>query len=127
VPISLRPVTGQPQISTNTLTILGITLLVFGITTSLILGVIGSLLASAAVARRYGSHTNKSRQALILVSSFLGLTIAVWIGLSTRETFKRSCIPEGNCPARYQLNSFERLDNSVFGMYGSDTGPSFQQ
>lgn len=99
------------------LAVAGVSLFAIGVNTSLLLGIGGSLLIAGAVASYFEARLDRTKQLLLLAGVFLVTACVAWIWLGFNETIKRSCIPEGDCVNRHQLNSLERLDQQLFKYY----------
>jgi hypothetical protein len=97
--------------------VLGVIFFAVGLTTSLLLGLIGSFLIAGAVASHFEGKAKRSQQLLIMLAVFVVASCAAWFGLGWSEFAKRGCIPEADCQARHQFNSLEALDQSLFHLY----------
>lgn len=95
----------------------GLLLLVYGTTTSLLFGLAGALFLAGAAANYYEGRIKRTYQVLILVLTFIFGAAAAYIGLGWNEGWKRSCAPEGDCSARHDFNSLEKLDQQLFHYY----------
>jgi hypothetical protein len=109
----------QPRlrISTILLSIVGAAIFVVGVNTSLLFGLVGSLIVAGAVTSYYEARLDRSRQVMLLLGVFVVCAGVAWAWLGWNETLKRSCIPEADCVARHQLNSLEQLDQQLFKYY----------
>jgi hypothetical protein len=99
------------------LAVAGMILFVVGIETWLLLGLIGSFLVAGALVSHFEGRIERSSQLLLLLGAFLVGAFLALYGLAWNESWKRSCIPEGECAARHQFNYLETLDQQLFGFY----------
>jgi hypothetical protein len=97
--------------------VVGVTLFIVGVNASILLGLGGSLFIAGAVATYYEDWLDRSKQIMLLLGAFIVVAGLAWAWLGWNEGLKRSCIPEGDCPARHQFNSLERLDQQLFRYY----------
>jgi hypothetical protein len=97
----------------------GLVLLAIGVLTSLLLGLIGSLLIAGATAGPFEESSRRLRRGLVLLVVFIVSGSIAYLGLGWNETWKRSCIPSGDCQARHRFNILEQLDHKLFGLYSS--------
>jgi hypothetical protein len=97
--------------------VIGSVLFLVGMTTSLLLGLVGSFLIAVALASYLERKVGRLLQVLILLGGLVVCASIVYGVLGWKETWKRSCIPVGDCAARHEFNSLEKLDHDVFGLY----------
>jgi hypothetical protein len=99
--------------------LIGVALLVIGISTSLLCVLMGALFVSGSLAGYLENETPRVGQIFVFIFLFLMISVGAGFALRFHELSKRNCIFYYSVCGRepQHFNALEALDNRMFGLY----------